>query len=109
MAIADAERRRMVPATGARLLLDRLADHGARADYAAWVLTAAGEHAYAAALVDDGEVTLTPVATPADADAEADLRMLARLTARAARKRVDDGLPAWPPRVLRWRGAGRGA
>ena len=57
MAIADAERRRMVPATGARLLLDRLVDHGARADYAAWVLTAAGEHAYAAALADDGPRT----------------------------------------------------
>lgn len=109
MAIGDAERRRMVPTTGARLLLDRLADHGARADYAAWVLTAAGEHAYAAVLADDGEVTLAPVAVPAEADAEADLRTLARLTARAAAKRVADGLPAWPPRVLRWRGAGRGA
>lgn len=108
MAIGDAERRRLVPEVGARLLLDRIASAPTHATYVAWVLTAAAEHAYRAELDDAGAVTLTAVAAPADADAEDDLRMLARLTARAAAKRATDGLPPWPPRVLRWRGAGRG-
>lgn len=110
MPISDAERRALWPQDGARLLLDRLAAEPARATYAAWVLTATTEHAYQAALDDTGAVALTAVATvaAAPADAEDDLRMLARLTARAAAKRVADGLPPWPPRVLRWRGAGRG-
>ena len=107
MALGADERRRLVPAAGARLLLDRLADRGAAADYAAWVLTAAGEHAYDAVLADDGTVTLMPRAAPASADDKHDLRMLAKVTARAAPRRVEDGLPAWPPRVLRWRGPGR--
>ncbi|MBK9033835.1 MAG: hypothetical protein IPL61_21635 [Myxococcales bacterium] len=108
MPISDAERRGLWPQDGARLLLDRVAAEPTRATYAAWVLTATAEHAYQAELDDTGAVALTAVAAATDAAAEDDLRMLARLTARAAAKRAADGLPPWPPRVLRWRGAGRG-
>jgi hypothetical protein len=34
--------------------------------------------------------------------------MVAKLTARAAGKKREDGMPPWPARVLRWRGPGRG-
>jgi hypothetical protein len=107
--ISDAERRGLRPTEGARLLLDRRDADATRATYAAWVLTAELEHGYTAALDDTGAVELTATDAPAPPDAEDDLRMLARLTARAAAKRAADGLPPWPPRVLRWRGAGRGA
>ncbi|MEZ4400621.1 MAG: hypothetical protein R3B06_11415 [Kofleriaceae bacterium] len=109
MAIADAERRRLRPDVGARLLLDRLTATDDAATYAAWVLTAEVEHGYQATLTDAGAVELTAAGAAAPADAEDDLRMLCRLTARSARKRAADGLPPWPPRVLRWRGPGRGA
>jgi hypothetical protein len=108
MAIGDDLRRGLRPAHGARLLLDRERATAERAHYAAWILTADGELGYAAELGADGSVTLAARGQPADAEAEEDLRMLARLTARGAAKRAADGLAPWPPRVLRWRGAGRG-
>lgn len=98
------ERDQLRPAVGARLLLERVASAGDRATYAAWLLTAGGEHAYTAELTDAGDAVLTP-ATGEGAD---DLLVLARLTARAAARRAADGLPPWPPRILRWRGPGRG-
>ena len=35
------------------------------------------------------------------------LQMLAKLTARSASKKREDGLSPWPSRLLRWRGPGR--
>jgi|GEM_PF-1671841 len=106
----DHERGALRPAVGARLLLelDALLDGaGARARYVAWLLTADAEHAYDAILADTGEVELT--ARAGATDGLDDLQMLAKLTARGASRRAADGLTAWPPRVLRWRGPGRGA
>lgn len=94
------------PREGARFLLERTRDAGARAEYRAAIFTP--EHSFeGTALLDDaGGVELTIDTAPVGlVDV---LRMLARLTARAAPKRRDDGLPAWPARVLRWRGPGRG-
>lgn len=128
MAIDARERARLRPDVGARLLLDRIAVDGGVARYAAWVITPDGERGYAATLDDGGGATLAALPAgdagagdAADAavgagdaaagadDARDDLLMLARLTARGAARRVADGLPAWPPRILRWRGPGRGA
>jgi len=36
------------------------------------------------------------------------MQMLAKLTARGAAKKREDGFPPWPARVTRWRGPGRG-
>ena len=107
-----AELERLRPTEGARFLLELEAveDGGARARYRAWVLTPDAAFAFAAVLADGGEVTLTAADAGAGADAElaAMLEMIAKLTARSAGKKREDGLPPWPHRVLRWRGAGRG-
>jgi hypothetical protein len=70
------------------------------------IYTPVAEHATTAVLADDGTVEL---AAPSGAPSELDdmLVMLARLTARGAAKRRDDGLVVWPARLLRWRGPGR--
>lgn len=102
--MTERERLALRPKVGARLLLELASADGARAVYDAWVLTAAGD-VHARAELDDGG----GVALAGDFDGADELRMLAKLTARGASKRVADGLPAWPPRVLRWRGPGRGA
>ena len=103
----DRDRLALRPTAGARLLLELVAADGARARYAAWLLTPEREHAYTAELDDSGAAELTAAADATDgAD---DLAMLAKLTARGAAKRTADGLVAWPKRVLRWRGPGRGA
>ena len=99
----ERERDALRPKEGARLLLALVRADGGRATYAAWLIKPDGEHGTTAELDDRGTVTLA-----GEFDGVDDLRMLAKLTARAASKRVADGLPAWPPRVLRWRGAGRG-
>ena len=93
------------PTEGARLLLERTRDDGASAQYRAAVYTPDAEFAATAVLSDDG-ATVEPTGAPAELHAA--LEMLAKLTARGVAKRREDGLPAWPARVLRWRGAGRG-
>lgn len=94
------------PTEGARLLLQRERDLGATASYRATIYTPTETFAAAASLGDDGGVALEPTGAPPELHAA--LEMLAKLTARGAAKRRDDGMPAWPERVLRWRGAGRG-
>jgi len=91
----------MNPASGARFLLERTADHGARAAYRASILTPGATYASTAVLADDGTVELAPTGAPGDLDDT--LATFARLTARGAAKRREDGLPPWPARVLRWR------
>ena len=96
------------PTDGARYLLERDADHGERALYRATVFTPTESFATVLTLVDNGDVV---VADGAEALAEphhAALMMFAKLTARGAAKRREAELPAWPGRVLRWRGPGRG-
>ncbi|MBA2538887.1 MAG: hypothetical protein H0V17_04565 [Deltaproteobacteria bacterium] len=100
------------PATGARFLLERLAEHEAdagalaTATYRATVFTPDAEFTATATLRDDGTFELP--ATGAPEDLHDGLSMQARLIARGAAKRREDGLGAWPTRVLRWRGPGRG-
>lgn len=97
----------LTPTEGARFLLEREADEGARARYRATIFTPDAEYRGAATLADDGTATVEPTGAPAElADM---LAMIARLTARGAPKRREDGLPVWPARILRWRGPGRGA
>jgi hypothetical protein len=95
------------PSAGARFLLERTSDDGPRATYHAVIYTPDAEFAATATLVDDGTFTVTPSAAPAELHEM--LEMHARLLARGAAKRREDGLPAWPARLLRWRGPGRSA
>jgi hypothetical protein len=89
------------PTSGARFLLERERDDGTRAVYRAAVFTPDANYESRATLVDDGSVELAP--TGAGDELDAALAMFAKLTARGAAKRRDDGLVAWPARVLRWR------
>jgi hypothetical protein len=94
------------PTEGARLLLLRDRDLGATASYRAAIYTPSETFEAVALLGEDGAVELG--ATGATGELHAALEMLARLTARGAAKRREDGLETWPVRVLRWRGTGRG-
>jgi hypothetical protein len=87
-----------------RFLLELQGVDGARATYRATVLTPTADFSSTCVLDEAGAVDLPPTGSEADDM----LQMLAKLTARGAAKRRDDGLPPWPQRVLRWRGPGRG-
>jgi hypothetical protein len=91
------------PTAGARFVLERdgEATDAPRVRYRVAIYTPDAEHASSAMLADDGSVELTP--TGADAELDAALAMFAKLTARGAAKRREDGLPTWPARVMRWR------
>lgn len=89
------------PTTGARFLLERLAEDGGRATYRASIYTPDAAYASTALLAEDGTVELAPAGAPGDLDDM--LVAFAKLTARGAAKRRGDGLSPWPPRVLRWR------
>jgi hypothetical protein len=89
------------PTSGARFLFERTSDDGARATYRAAIYTPDVAYTSAALLSDDGTVELAPTGAPGDLDDT--LAVFAKLTARGAAKRRDDGLPPWPARVLRWR------
>jgi hypothetical protein len=96
----------LTPTEGARFLLERTTDDGARASYRVAIYTPDAEYSGTAVLVDDGTVELAPIGAPGALDDM--LAMLARLTARGAAKRREDGMVVWPARILRWRGPGRG-
>lgn len=94
------------PTEGARFLLERISDAGAQAEYRVAIYTPGSTYEGRAVLVDDGTATVNAEGAPEELFAM--LTMLAKLTARGAAKKREDGLPPWPQRVLRWRGPGRG-
>lgn len=93
------------PSEGIRLLLDResVAEDKANAVYVASIYTTSEVFTYRATLGLDG----TAVVDASGAEAsEADTKQLtniAKSTARAAKRKLDEDLPPWPPRILRWR------
>jgi hypothetical protein len=96
----------LTPTEGARFLLERELDEGARARYRAVIYTPHATYEGHATLCDDGTVEVDAAGAPEELLST--LQMLAKLTARGAAKKREDGLPPWPARVLRWRGPGRG-
>jgi hypothetical protein len=102
----------LTPAHGARFVLERVgapADSAAKATYAAAVITPDARADYDAELGEDGAVALAPRGARADEAHEQMLAMIAKLVARGAPSGRTDGMPAWPARITRWRGPGRGA
>lgn len=95
------------PTEGARFLFELDEDGRERATYRAAVFTPAERFDYLARLDLDGGATIEPAGTRAAPELEHKLETLARLVARGARKKLADELPAWPHRILRWRGPGR--
>jgi hypothetical protein len=108
------ELERLRPSEGARFLLElddaRNPAGGGQpqARYRAWVLTSTGVFPYDAVLSDTGSAVLTSIGECAVPELAAMLEMIAKLTARAAAKKRDAGMPPWPNRIMRWRGTGRG-
>ena len=96
----------LTPTEGARFLLERIEEDGERARYRATIFTPEATHAGTAQLDEDGSVVVTIDGAPAELVEV--MQMLAKLTARSAAKKREDGFPPWPARVLRWRGPGRG-
>ena len=90
----------LTPTDGARFLLERTAEHATSATYACTIATPDASFALTATLSDDGTVALEGEAPE---EQRAMLEMFAKLTARGAAKRRDDGLVVWPARILRWR------
>lgn len=98
------------PTEGARFLLERQAGISptpatppdTHASYRASIYTPDGEYSTTATLAEDGSVQLTS-ATGAPGDLDDRLRNIAKLVARDAPRRRDDGLAVWPTRILRWR------
>jgi hypothetical protein len=99
----------LAPTAGARFVLELDREDAARATYRAAVITPDARADYDAALDDGGGVALIARGTPASAEHEEMLQMIAKLVARGAAGRAADGLPPWPARITRWRGPGRGA
>jgi len=85
---------------GARFELVLEHADGPRATYRAAITTPDKVFEGRAVLGDDGAVALE---LEAPAELSGKLEMFAKLTARGASKRREDGLAAWPARVLRWR------
>jgi len=96
----------LTPTEGARFLLEREEDHDTHALYRVAIYTPTGTYEGRATLRDDGSVQVE--AGDAPGALVPMLHMLAKLTARSAAKKREDGLPPWPARITRWRGPGRG-
>ncbi|MDX2090970.1 MAG: hypothetical protein SFX73_24130 [Kofleriaceae bacterium] len=94
-------RRNLHPTEGVRFVLERTEDQGTRATYLASVYTPDAVFSSTATLVDDGTAELP--ATGAPPELEERLATVARLIARDANKRKEDGLVTWPGRIMRWR------
>ena len=92
------------PTSGARYLFERAAgadEQGQSASYRVAIYTPDAVFAAPAAIFEDGRVELGSTGAPVELESR--LLTMARLLARDAARRREDGLPAWPARVLRWR------
>lgn len=76
---------------------------GSSARYDATIATPAATYRAELTLRDDGEVTLAFVGDAPPEAFEKALAMFAKLTARSAPSRREEGVPVWPARVTRWR------
>ena len=95
--------RNLHPSEGARFLLERTSsEDGPTATYKASIYRPDAVDATTATLTDDGTAALAaPTGAPGDLDER--LVNLAKLVARDAPKRREDGLVVWPARIMRWR------
>lgn len=93
--------RNLHPSEGARFLLERVSEDGGRATYKASIYTPSSVYTVTAELTDDGTAVVPPSGAPDDLDDR--MQIVAKLVARDATKRREDGLVVWPARILRWR------
>jgi hypothetical protein len=94
--------RNLHPSEGARFILERATDDGDHATYKASIYTPDAVFSTTASLAETGTAVLdAPANAPGDLDER--LANIAKLVARDAPKRRDDGLVVWPARIMRWR------
>lgn len=96
------------PADGARYLFELEGQDSEVARYRAAIFTPTERFDYAATLSLAGESTVEAAPGGAGPELEKRLGNFARQLARAAAGKAQSGLVPWPPRLLRWRGPGRG-
>jgi hypothetical protein len=72
-----------------------------RASYRASIYTPDADFVTTATLAEDGSVIVGVTGAPGDLDER--LKNIAKVVARDAPKRRDDGLVVWPARIMRWR------
>jgi len=102
------------PSEGIRMLLQRVSigEEAANAEYTGQVFTPSEVFGFEVKLALDGSAKL--LALPGDSPDKVDeeheksLLKLSKSIARAAKRKLEDKLPPWPPKILRWRGPGRG-
>jgi hypothetical protein len=101
---------RLRPSEGARFLLEleHTGDDGKTARYRAWIFVPTMAWGYRVEVSVAADPVVTADGQTAPEELERALTMQARLVTRSAPGRAEEGQPAWPPRILRWRGPGRG-
>ena len=97
----SSRRRNLHPTEGVRFILERTEDQGPRATYRASVYTPDAVFTGTATLAEDGSAELAATGAPAELDER--LTTIAKVVARDANKRKEDGLVTWPNRIMRWR------
>jgi hypothetical protein len=98
----------LTPTAGARYVLDRADQAERTARYVGRIVTPGASYDYDVELAAGEEPRLAARGDVAPVELADTLAMIARLTARGVDKRIAEGLVAWPARVTRWRGPGRG-
>ncbi len=93
------------------MLLQRVSigEEAANAEYTGQIFTPSEVFNFEVKLALDGSAEL--LALPSDSpdeEHEKSLLKLSKSIARAAKRKLEDRLPPWPPKILRWRGPGRG-
>lgn len=71
--------------------------------YRAAIYTTTELFHYEATLGLDGTATVVPDGDEANEADTKQLTNIAKSTARAAKRKLAEELPPWPPRILRWR------
>jgi hypothetical protein len=86
-------------------LLDResVTEDKASAVYQASIYTTTERFTYHATLGLDGTAVVEAAGAEASEADSKQLTNIAKSTARAAKRKLDEDLPPWPPRILRWR------
>jgi hypothetical protein len=95
----------LTPTAGARFVLEHVGPDGR---YDGRIVTPTSEYAYDVSLTAGEEPVMRVRGDAAPNELQGMLVMIARLCARGATRRAEDGLPMWPARITRWRGPGRG-
>ena len=95
----------LTPTAGARFVLELVEPDGG---YVGRIVTPASSYEYEVALTAGAEPVVRVRGAAAPSELAGMLIMIARLCARGAARRAEEGLPMWPARITRWRGPGRG-